>query len=76
MHEFASFLDCPLEAYQLQIFNRWGQVVFESTEPSFRWDGSVNGESVSEGTYFYSIRFTPQTTNKEVEYRGSVTVVR
>lgn len=74
--EFASFLDCPLEAYQLQIFNRWGQVVFESTEPSFRWDGSVNGESVSEGTYFYSIRFTPQTTNKEVEYRGSVTVVR
>jgi flagellar hook assembly protein FlgD len=37
----------------VQIYNRWGQLVFESTEPDFIWDGkNTKGNEVSEGAYF------------------------
>jgi gliding motility-associated-like protein len=74
--QFGSFLDCPLENYRLQIFNRWGQVVYESIEPSFKWDGSVNGAPSSDGTYFYVLSYTPLAAGSEVVYRGSVSLVR
>jgi gliding motility-associated-like protein len=74
--QFGSFLDCPLKNYRLQIFNRWGQVVFESIEPSFKWDGSINGAPASDGTYFYVLAYTPLAAGKDVIYRGSVSLVR
>ncbi len=38
----------------MQIFNRWGNLVFETTDPEINWDGrSLAGNDVAEGTYFY-----------------------
>ena len=39
----------------LKIFNRWGQVVYESTDPNFQWDGEIMNTSkvVSPGIYYY-----------------------
>lgn len=39
----------------LQVFNRWGQVVFTSHDPAILWDGTLNneGEAVPDGVYFY-----------------------
>lgn len=39
----------------LQVFNRWGAVVFSTTDPAIRWDGTLNnaGEPVPDGVYFY-----------------------
>jgi gliding motility-associated-like protein len=40
--------------YELWVFNRWGQVVFESKDINDRWDGrSSNGEEVPQGIYQY-----------------------
>lgn len=40
--------------YRLWVFNRWGQVVFESQDMGHRWDGrSSNGEEVPQGIYQY-----------------------
>jgi gliding motility-associated-like protein len=40
----------------LYVFNRWGQVVYHTTDPYFNWDGKVMQTKVlcSEGTYFYT----------------------
>ena len=35
------------------IMNRWGQVVFESDEVNFEWDGKSNGVDCPEGVYFF-----------------------
>lgn len=35
------------------IMNRWGQVVFESDEVNFEWDGKSNGVDCAEGVYFF-----------------------
>lgn len=40
----------------VQIYNRWGQLVFESDEPDFEWDGkNLNGKECSEGTFYVLI---------------------
>lgn len=43
-----------IERIDMQIFNRWGNVVFETTDPAINWDGRTPaGDAVAEGTYFY-----------------------
>jgi gliding motility-associated-like protein len=39
---------------ELQIFNRWGNLVFQTTEPTINWNGTnESGKELAEGTYFY-----------------------
>jgi gliding motility-associated-like protein len=45
------------ETYQLQIFNRWGEQIFETRNVSDGWDGTFNGVDVQDGTYTYRIYF-------------------
>ncbi len=38
----------------LKIYNRWNQLVYQTNDPNFRWDGTnLNGANLSDGTYFY-----------------------
>ncbi|NNF02547.1 MAG: gliding motility-associated C-terminal domain-containing protein [Bacteroidia bacterium] len=57
--------------FNMQIWNRWGQLLFESTDATARWDGSYKGEKVPEGTYVYIINArgadgTPNSKSGEV----------
>ena len=41
------------DALNIRVYNRWGQIVFESEDAKFTWDGTdQNGTKLSEGTYF------------------------
>lgn len=44
--------------YKLEVWNRWGQLVFSSTQPNRLWDGRHNGGRVPAGTYFWVARYT------------------
>ncbi len=39
--------------YHLEIFNRWGQLVFESSSTDSDWDGKRNGKMLPQATYYY-----------------------
>jgi gliding motility-associated-like protein len=41
----------------MQIYNRWGQLVFESTDPAARWDGRSDGKDQASDTYLYVVRW-------------------
>ncbi len=43
--------------YQITIFNRWGNNVFENQDINNSWDGMINGEYCSEGVYYYEIQY-------------------
>lgn len=43
--------------YELIIFNRWGEIIFESDDLSGQWDGTIHGNPVPEGTYFWGVRY-------------------
>jgi hypothetical protein len=48
-----------VETFRCVIINRWGNLIYEYTDPAASWDGStMNGNLVTEGTYFYKITGT------------------
>jgi gliding motility-associated-like protein len=61
--------------YRFQIFNKWGERVFETVEPTTGWDGTINGREARMDVYVY--RITYQDENFETqEVRGTVTLLR
>jgi gliding motility-associated-like protein len=73
---FGSNLSCELINYQLQIFNRWGELIFISQDPSTNWTGEYQGETVTSGIYFWILKYTPTESllNKETHLNGTVRV--
>ncbi|MCB0568916.1 MAG: gliding motility-associated C-terminal domain-containing protein [Phaeodactylibacter sp.] len=53
--EFYPLSPCDLLDYQLTIFDRWGQMVFRSSDPTDRWDGSRKGEPLGRSVYVYML---------------------
>lgn len=48
-----------VEEVEMIIYNRWGQVVYETSDPEINWDGmDQNGKELPEGTYYYKILLT------------------
>jgi gliding motility-associated-like protein len=62
--------------YSFLIFNRWGQIVFESKNAEVGWDGTFNGEIVPEGTYTYQLRASLIKNADVINYTGHVSVLR
>jgi gliding motility-associated-like protein len=72
-------LDCPLRDYQLQIFNRWGELVFESTEFLEAWDGiTPNGLEATQDVFIWVVDYSEikDGTKVSVKKNGDVTVLR
>jgi len=42
---------------QLNIYDRWGQLMFQSTDPLTYWDGRFKGKQAPEGVYFWRIQY-------------------
>lgn len=45
-----------LKEFHCWIYNRWGHLVYEWTDPAKGWDGTINGKPAAEGAYYYVIR--------------------
>ena len=60
-----------VERVDLQVFNRWGVLVYETQDPTLGWDGTKSGGGeVSEGTYFYTCEVFERRPGGEVEAVG------
>ena len=44
-----------LATFRMMVFNRWGRIVYDSTNPAKGWDGRINGKNAAEGAYYYLI---------------------
>jgi len=62
--------------FNLKIFNRWGEIIFESYDINIGWDGMYNGVIVQDGVYIWSIEFKDTLTDKKYDYRGHVTIFK
>jgi gliding motility-associated-like protein len=73
---FSSGLD-P-QSYQLQIFNRWGELIFESHDLQEGWDGTYpfdNGVA-QDGIYTWRINFNVKSSNEPKVLTGHLNVLR
>jgi gliding motility-associated-like protein len=65
-----------MQTYTIEIFNRWGQKVFETNSPNIDWTGkSMSGVDESDGTYFYLINATDYN-NKTYNLKGYLELIR
>ncbi|HTF82529.1 MAG TPA: gliding motility-associated C-terminal domain-containing protein, partial [Cytophagales bacterium] len=66
--------------FELTIFNRWGEVIFESRDPKTVWDGTYRGEPMPIGVYPWIISYDAEYEEykRPMKYKkqGDVTVVR
>jgi gliding motility-associated-like protein len=59
------------------IFNRWGEIIFESHDASVGWDATYSGRyPVQDGTYTWKIIFKTLATDERREVIGHVNVLR
>lgn len=64
-----------LKEFTMEIYNRWGEKIYESSKISEPWDGMYLGKPVPQESYLYIIR-TLDIYDNEVWYNGTVTVLR
>ena len=62
--------------FELLVFNRWGEKVWEINNHAYKWDGKRNGRPAAEGTYFWIVKYKCFGSPKEIIKKGSVTLLR
>jgi len=64
--------------YNMLIYNRWGEVVFETNNVEVGWDGSygVLGRDAEPGVYTYFIRIKMSDVDKICVFTGHVNLIR
>ncbi|MFT6245673.1 MAG: gliding motility-associated-like protein [Crocinitomicaceae bacterium] len=76
---FKVYHDCPVEEFWMRIFNRWGDLIFETYDINFQWDGrKLNGEFAQDGVYTWSMRYVNEYTFATTfdELQGHITILR
>jgi gliding motility-associated-like protein len=64
-----------VEEYHLKIFNRWGELIFESSDIAYKWDGTHKGQLVPDGVYVYTLFAKELVTGKRISKTGTVTIL-
>ncbi len=64
-----------IEEYKMQIFSRWGELIFESNDVKVGWNGYLNGKICAQGVYIWKVTCRFSTGEVKV-YTGDVTLLR
>jgi len=65
-----------INGFEFLIFNRWGNVVWESHDPNGKWDGTYGGIKCSDGVYIWKIRFNVFGDDGKISDHGHLTIIR
>ena len=76
---FQVFSDCALGQIQMQVYDRWGSLVFSSSGTNPYWDGQIQGRAALPGVYMYQAQVQLEGTNRPTlpkVLQGQVTLLR
>lgn len=62
--------------YMLRIFNRWGELIFQTSDVNVGWDGTYNGTLMKEGAYIWTLEFKHNDTDERFTRQGHVNLLR
>jgi len=62
--------------FTLLIFNRWGEVIWESHDATVGWDGTYGGSLVQDGVYTWTIEFKTSENDERIKVNGHVNLLR
>ncbi|MCK9613654.1 MAG: PKD domain-containing protein [Bacteroidales bacterium] len=70
-----SIIGFDRESYRFYIFDRWGKMIFFSSNIENGWDGKINGKEAAEGIYSFLL-YVNENTGKDHKVKGIVTLIR
>lgn len=75
INDYFSVAMYNIETLHIDIYNRWGERVFESDKIDFKWDGTYKGEPVQQDVYIYVIKAINVKGDPETRY-GTIMLLR
>jgi len=72
---FRAKVNNGVNSYHMILFNRWGEILWESTDPEEKWDGNYKGAPAQPGVYVYHLDVT-SWSGDPYRYSGTVTLIR
>ena len=66
----------PILDYKFEIYNRWGEQIFESNDLNLGWDGTYKGRLCPTGTYVYIIKFGGDNNGIKYSFTGNINLIR
>lgn len=78
-NDFFEVFGHEITKFDIKIFDRWGEIIYHSTDFRFNWDGKYKGQTVPIGTYPYVIHYEGVTFEYEPISKtisGDVTVIK
>lgn len=74
---FQAQVHCPVTSFTLQVYNRFGQLVFTGSTPDEQWNGLFKGTECNIGTYFYYLEMITDTpAQSKISRKGDLTLLR
>jgi gliding motility-associated-like protein len=75
--QFYPFFNCDnFTGYSMSIFNRWGELVFKTSDISTGWDGFFKSESQEVDSYVWVIEYFDELRNKTIMKKGVLTLLK
>ena len=65
-----------IRKFHLIIYDRWGMEVYQSTDLSQSWNGTINGEDVAPGVYSYKVWYNTGMSSQSITKYGHFTLIR
>ena len=72
---FKPTINTEIQDYQLRIYNRVGQLIYQTNNYTAGWDGRFKGQQQSSDNYIYQISFS-NAEGKRLEYKGNILLIR
>ena len=67
---------CPFRTYNMKIFSRWGELIFESNNIENGWDGTYRGQALPSDVYVYLINYAFEDSTLDEVASGDILLIR
>jgi len=67
-----------VDSFEIYLYNRWGELIFQSSAKDFIWNGTLNGTLLPAGSYTYIVKYTKEFggLGETLSQYGGVTIIR
>lgn len=63
-----------VQNFSIQIFNRWGDLIYESTDATSSWDGTYKGQNAPQGVYVYKVSAS-SISGRKAQKEGTLSLI-
>jgi gliding motility-associated-like protein len=75
-NRFGPVYECVMDVFRLEIYNRWGEIIWESVDADIKWDGTYLDKLVQDGVYTYIVTYSGKNSSEVLQLTGHVHVLR